>query len=44
MDCHRLQGAHFSKEVMLMSVRWYLACPLSVRHVEELAEEMAQAL
>jgi transposase-like protein len=29
---------------MLMSVRWYLACPLSIRHVEELAKEVAQVL
>jgi transposase-like protein len=28
-------GAHFPKEVILMGVRWYLAYPLSTRHVEE---------
>jgi putative transposase len=33
------QGAHFSPEVMLMGVRWYVAYPLSTRHVEELMEE-----
>jgi transposase-like protein len=33
------QGAHFPKEVMLMGVRWYVAYPLSTRHVEELMEE-----
>jgi hypothetical protein len=27
-----------------MSVRWYLACPLSIRHVEELTGEVAQTL
>ena len=29
-------GAHFPKEVILMGVRWYVAYPLSTRHVEEL--------
>src|SRR2546425_11988363 len=29
------KGAHFPKEVILMGVRWYLAYPLSTRHVEE---------
>jgi transposase-like protein len=33
------KGAHFPQDVMLMGVRWYLACPLSYRHVEELMEE-----
>jgi putative transposase len=33
------KGAHFPKEVMLMGVRWYVAYPLSTRHVEELMEE-----
>jgi transposase-like protein len=32
-------GAHFPPEVILMGVRWYLAYPLSTRHVEELMEE-----
>ncbi len=27
------KGAHFPKEIILMSVRWYLAYPLSTRHV-----------
>ena len=30
------KGAHFPPEVILMGVRWYLAYPLSTRHVEEL--------
>jgi transposase-like protein len=30
------KGAHFPKEVILMGVRWYVAYPLSTRHVEEL--------
>jgi putative transposase len=33
------QGAHVPSEVILMGVRWYLASPLSTRHVEELMEE-----
>ena len=33
------KGAHFPQEIILMSVRWYLAYPLSTRHVEELMEE-----
>ena len=33
------KGAHFPQDIMLMGVRWYVACPLSDRHVEELMEE-----
>src|SRR2546423_12867215 len=33
------KGAHFPSEIILMGVRWYLAYPLSYRHVEELLEE-----
>src|ERR1041385_5245192 len=33
------KGAHFPPEVILMGVRWYVAYPLSTRHVEELREE-----
>src|SRR5712664_3803116 len=33
------KGAHFPQEIILMGVRWYLAYPLSSRHVEELMEE-----
>ena len=33
------KGAHVPKEIMCMGVRWYLAYPLSTRHVEELMEE-----
>jgi hypothetical protein len=33
------KGAHFLPEVILMGVRWYLAYPLSTRHVEELMAE-----
>ena len=34
-----LQGAHFPKEIILTGVRWYVAYPLSTRHVEELMLE-----
>jgi putative transposase len=33
------QRAHFPQDIMLMGVRWYVAYPLSYRHVEELMEE-----
>ena len=33
------KGAHFPQDVMLMGVRWYVAYPLSTRHVEELMLE-----
>jgi putative transposase len=33
------KGAHFPPEVIVMGVRWYVAYPLSTRHVEELLEE-----
>ena len=33
------KGAHFPQEIILMGVRWYMAYPLSYRHVEELMEE-----
>ena len=33
------KGAHFPPEVILMGVRWYVAYPLSTRHVEELMKE-----
>jgi putative transposase len=34
-----VKGAHFPPAVSLMGVRWYLAYPLSTRHVEELMAE-----
>jgi putative transposase len=34
-----VKGAHFPQDIMLMGVRWYLAYPLSYRHVEELMAE-----
>jgi putative transposase len=33
------KGAHFPQEIILMGVRWYVAYPLSTRHVEALMEE-----
>jgi putative transposase len=33
------KGAHFVKEIILTCVRWYVAYPLSYRHVEELMQE-----
>jgi transposase-like protein len=33
------KGAHFPPEVMLMGIRWYVAYPLRMRHVEALMEE-----
>jgi putative transposase len=33
------KGAHFPQEVILTGVRWYVAYPLSMRHVEELMLE-----
>jgi putative transposase len=33
------KGAHFPPQIILMGVRWYLAYPLSTRHVEELMLE-----
>jgi putative transposase len=35
----RFKGAHFPQAIILMGVRWYLAYPLSYRHVEELMAE-----
>jgi putative transposase len=33
------KGAHFPQDIIPMGVRWYVAYPLSYRHVEELMEE-----
>jgi putative transposase len=33
------KGAHCVKDIILSCVRWYLAYPLSTRHVEELLQE-----
>jgi putative transposase len=34
-----VKGAHFPKEVMRMGVRWYVAYPLSTRHIEKRKDE-----
>jgi putative transposase len=33
------KGCHFPADVILMAIRWYIAYPLSYRHIEELMEE-----
>jgi putative transposase len=33
------KGAHFPEDIILTGVRWYVAYPLSTRHVEELMRE-----
>ena len=33
------KGTHFVKDIILTCVRWYVAYPLSYRHVEELMQE-----
>jgi putative transposase len=38
------KGAHFPKDVILACVRWYVAYPLSYRHVEELMRERGVAV
>ena len=37
------KGAHFPQDIILMGVRWYVAYPLSYRHVEELRQERARS-
>ena len=34
-----LKRLHYALEVMLTCVRWYVAYPLSLRHVEEMMQE-----
>jgi putative transposase len=38
------KGAHFPPDIILTGVRWYVAYPLSYRHVEELMEERGVAV
>jgi transposase-like protein len=33
------KGAHFPQDIILTGVRWYVAYPLSYRHIEELMQE-----
>ena len=37
------KGAHFPPDILLMGIRWYVAYPLSTRHVEALMEERGVA-
>ena len=34
-----IQRLHYPLEVMLTCVRWYVAYPLSLRHIEEMMQE-----
>ena len=34
-----LKRLHYPLEVMLTCVRWYVAYPLNLRHIEELMQE-----
>jgi transposase-like protein len=38
------KGAHFANAVILTELRWYVAYPLSYRHVEELSQERGVAV
>lgn len=33
------KGSYFPKDIVLMSIRWYVSYPLSYRHAEELMKE-----
>jgi len=35
----RFKGAHFPQDIILPCVRWYVASPLSTRHIEALMLE-----
>jgi transposase-like protein len=37
--CKVLKRLHYPLEVMLVCVRWYVAYPLSLRHIEEMMQE-----
>jgi putative transposase len=43
-DGRELQGCPFPKDIILTCVRWYVAYPLSYRHVEELIRERGVAV
>ena len=38
------RGAHFPQDIMLMGVRWYVAYPLSYRHMGVSGRAMIEAL
>lgn len=33
------KGSHFERELILWGIRWYVAHPISYRHLEEMLEE-----
>jgi transposase-like protein len=37
--CRVIKRLHFSPEIMLVCVRWYVAYPLSLRNLEEMMAE-----
>jgi putative transposase len=37
--CKLIRRMHYPLEVMLTCVRWYVAYPLSLRHIEEMMAE-----
>ena len=39
-----LKGSHFEKEIILWGVRWYVAYPISYRHLEEMMGERGVAV
>ena len=38
------KGSHFEKEIILWGVRWYVAYPISYRHLEEMMGERGVAV
>jgi hypothetical protein len=36
------KGSHFEREIVLWSVRWYVAYPISYRQLEEMMEERGE--
>ena len=35
----RSYGSHFAKDIILRGIRWYVAYPISYRHLEEMIRE-----
>ena len=44
VPCGVLQRRHYPLEVMLVCVRWYVAYPLSLRHLEKMMAERGVAV
>ena len=38
------KGAHFANDLILTCVRWYVAYPLSCRHLQEMMQERGVAV